>query len=159
MTDIIWVSRWVKLDPDRQLRTYTKDTTSPAWYYFLMFRAAVDLEYGFEIMLVQDDIDEPISRIRADMLGALIESVDLVGLEYRNEHGELIGIIQAISEPMGAEDLLAYSGNFRVHYTGGNISMLAFSDRLNLGHYVCLPGSSESGDDAMVEAFQARVEE
>ena len=159
MTDIIWVSRWVKLDPDRQLRTYTTDMTSPTWYFFLMFRAAVDIEYGLEIMLVQEDIEEPINRIRAGMLWALIESVDLVGLEYRNEHGELIGIIQAISEPMGAEDLLAYSGNFRVHYTGGNISMLTFRDRLNLGHYVCLPGSSESGDDAMVEAFQARVEE
>jgi hypothetical protein len=94
-----------------------------------------------------------LNRMRADVLYSLVEDIDLEGLEYRSRSGKLIGIIQTVAD----WDHPGCPEHAWVCHTGGGMSMQDFHQRLISGHYVCLPGSGESGDSAMAEAFRARV--
>jgi hypothetical protein len=97
--------------------------------------------------------------MRLNVLDSIIEVIDLAGFELRDRRGGLIGLVEAVSEPKVKfpDDL---PSDAWVHFTGGHMSLEVFRGLLmDAEHYVCLPGSREHGDDAMAEAFQAKLEE
>jgi hypothetical protein len=148
------------LNSGRQLRDYTPKMISNSWKFFDILDSCVKIQRGFEILLVQEfRIEKAISRMRMNMLESIIEVIDLAGFEFRDRRGNLVGVIEAVSEPKGAAPYSLPSDAW-VHFTGGHMSLETFRDLLVIEeHYVCLPSSRKHGDDAMVEAFQAKLEE
>ena len=83
--------------------------------------------------------------------------VDLTGLEFCDECSDVIDTIQGVSDPAEDADLPLASW-VHMERSGGR-ELSSFCDALRYGHYVRLPGSKKYGDDAMIEAARAGLQE
>jgi hypothetical protein len=160
MSNVISMPMWKLLGPERQLVDYQSFKTPDHNTNQIILKDVLKFICLSEVkLLFEYGVKRKMIRIRPNNLWWLYTILDLTGLEYRNKQGDLIGVIQAVSKPRKNTGVpFTLPSDVWVHYTGGCMSLPAFGDRLNSGDYVCLPGCSEHGDMAMIQAFKARLQ-
>jgi hypothetical protein len=160
MSNVISMSMWKLLGPERQPVDYQSLKTSNHELNQIIFKDVLRFVCLSEVkLLFEYGRKKKIICIRSNDFWWFCMILDLTGLEYPNKQGDLIGVIQAVSKPRKNTGVpFTLPSDVWVHYTGGCMSLPAFGDRLNSGDYVCLPGCSEHGDMAMIQAFKARLQ-
>jgi hypothetical protein len=105
----------------------------------------------------EDPVDAALNRIRNEVLQRLIEHLDLAGLEYRDECGEVIDAIQGVSDPTEGSYLSSWVHMERC----GGVELDSFCEamRYGCGCFFALPGSKALYDAAILEAARARLGE
>jgi hypothetical protein len=163
------VSFTPKLLPRQCLRAYSPGMARHAARYAAMLEACSTLQMlcdagGCDTAVLQDipdwqeaPVDSALNDIRNKVLQKLIACIDLAGLEFCDECSDVIDTIQGVSDPEEDADLPLDPW---VHMQrSGGCSLNDFCRDLYCGCYVRLPGSKKYGDDAMIEAARAKLQE
>jgi hypothetical protein len=98
-----------------------------------------------------------LDSIKGDVLEQLLWGLDLSGLEYCDECGEVVDLILGVSDPKDDAYLSPWVHMERCG--GSDLDSFIDSVRSGCGCFFRLPGSKELYLGAMLEAARARIEE